>query len=135
VTVTVLTPPSDVAGPDVITTVSPSFADRATAGAAYLDKVWPGWHDLIELDRLDLSDCWACILGQLFENYCDAEDNLIMPGRQVPGATDLEMTALGFSLVADADADDSLDVTAIHQDYDWLTACWINLILGRISAR
>lgn len=37
----------------------------AAAGAAHLDKVLPGWHEKIDLDRLNIRFFNDCILGQL----------------------------------------------------------------------
>lgn len=42
---------------------------RAKAGASLLDVLRPGWAKQINLDALDLSNCSACVLGQLFGHF------------------------------------------------------------------
>lgn len=43
-------------------------AEQVANGAQMLDQYWPGWYDLIDLDTLDISECSACICGQLGRN-------------------------------------------------------------------
>jgi hypothetical protein len=50
--------------------------ERVKAGASYLDGVKPGWRDSINVDALDLSDGEKCILGQLYDDYGSALDQL-----------------------------------------------------------
>jgi hypothetical protein len=40
-------------------------ADEIPEAAAFLDEATPGWADMINVERLDLWDCYLCILGQL----------------------------------------------------------------------
>ena len=49
---------------------------RAKAGATLLDIVRPGWADQVSPERLDLSDCQACVLGQLYGNYTEGVEKL-----------------------------------------------------------
>lgn len=35
-------------------------------GAAWLDKRYPGWVDVIQVATLNLGDCSACVLGQVW---------------------------------------------------------------------
>ena len=30
-----------------------------------LDQLYPGWHDMVDIDRLDMFSCRNCILGQV----------------------------------------------------------------------
>lgn len=41
---------------------------RAIRGAKMLDKKMPGWHKFpgIDIDTLDMSSNWRCVIGQLF---------------------------------------------------------------------
>jgi hypothetical protein len=39
-------------------------AKEVAAGAAWLDKVKPGWERGMDLGVLDLNDCYNCVLGQ-----------------------------------------------------------------------
>jgi hypothetical protein len=45
-----------------------AVAQSVAAGAAFLDERMPGWPERIDLDKLDLSGCWRCVLGQLFDS-------------------------------------------------------------------
>lgn len=38
-------------------------------GAKALDKAVPNWHKKINIEELDMSNCWHCIIGQLDVNY------------------------------------------------------------------
>lgn len=49
---------------------------RAKIGATILDVFRPGWADEIDLDRLDLADCYSCVLGQMFGEYGEGADQL-----------------------------------------------------------
>lgn len=49
--------------------VSTSVAARVEAGAAVMDSRVPGWADQIDLDRLDLSSNYRCVLGQTYGSY------------------------------------------------------------------
>jgi hypothetical protein len=42
---------------------------RAKVGALLLDVIQPDWFNKIDLDRLNLRDASACVLGQLFGEY------------------------------------------------------------------
>ena len=44
-----------------------TFTERVQSGARLLDEKMPGWHDLIDIDRLDLENTENCVLGQVFE--------------------------------------------------------------------
>lgn len=42
---------------------------RVYLGAEWLDEKRPGWWQSIDLDRLDISDCDRCVLGQVFGGF------------------------------------------------------------------
>ena len=45
---------------------TPEYVQGAAGrGAELLDRVMPGWHDKVNLDRLDMSGCSHCVLAQL----------------------------------------------------------------------
>lgn len=50
--------------------------NQVEAGAKFLDDTIPDWFERINLDLLDMGDDEYCILGQLFEDYVVACDNL-----------------------------------------------------------
>ena len=41
------------------------FREEVERGAAFLDARRPGWREIVDLDRLELSRCTTCVLGQL----------------------------------------------------------------------
>jgi hypothetical protein len=45
---------------------------RVTAGAAWLDRVKPGWATLVNPDAIDLDSPHDCILGQVFAPEAEA---------------------------------------------------------------
>lgn len=49
-----------------------NVSERVAAGVAYLDEQAPGWRDRVNLDRLRMSHCEDCILGQIYGDYWDA---------------------------------------------------------------
>ena len=46
-----------------------TITDRVREGMTWLDINVPGWCDRIDVERLDISHCRRCMLGQLFGNY------------------------------------------------------------------
>lgn len=45
---------------------------RVATGTTLLDRHWPGWAALIDLDRLDIQSPRDCVLGQLYGHYRQA---------------------------------------------------------------
>ena len=95
---------------------------RVEAGAQFLDEQSPGWHQRIRSSRLNITDMFDCVLGQLYTTYAR--------GRRV---CDLDLASsirLGFT-------------TGIRQDgliTPWqsmaeeshaLEACWRSVIRTR----
>lgn len=52
-----------------------TIPERVAAGAAYLDRVMPGWWQRIDLERLDLSSTCNCVLGQEFGHFAAAPED------------------------------------------------------------
>lgn len=66
-----------------------SVIERVRAGATFMDGVAVGWAGKIDGDRLDLSGCNECVLGQSFDDhYTSVKANL--------GLSEPECAALGF---------------------------------------
>jgi len=42
------------------------FEEQIALGAALLDVEKPGWRDKIDVETLDMSNTWCCVLGQTF---------------------------------------------------------------------
>src|SRR5678815_3539072 len=75
--------------------------DRVTAGAVFLDKEYPDWrtdlrHTIDGDSPLDMSDCKACVLGRLMDDYFHALD-FFFPGLS-EHEREREACALGFTL-------------------------------------
>lgn len=47
---------------------------RVARGAAWLDEKYPGWYSKIDLSVLDISDCYQCVLGQVYTGCIPAEE-------------------------------------------------------------
>lgn len=43
--------------------------ERVDRGARFLDEKEPGWWDKIDLETLNMKNCYLCILGQLTGDY------------------------------------------------------------------
>lgn len=102
-----------------MTTTTSTIADRAAAGAAWLDQHEPGWVNLIDLGELDLGECESCILGQLVGDFEDA----VQRHQLVP----LTAVALGFDLDPACPEGDA----GCTCDFPALTTAWRELIAGR----
>lgn len=99
------------------------------AGAAWLDRVKPGWPQLIDLQRLDMSMPTSCVLGQVFEeealhdDYTPSGYTWALDEHDDEFAGDPELdsvwqNAYGFEAMADA-------------QYPELQAAWRQLIEDR----
>jgi hypothetical protein len=74
---------------------------RAKIGATILDVFRPGWASEVDLESLDLEDCKACVLGQLFGGFdVGAEKLFAMRHTEdgLPGGVADASIAAGFSL-------------------------------------
>lgn len=47
---------------------------RVARGAAWLDEKYPGWYSKIDLSVLDISDCYQCVLGQVYTGCIPTEE-------------------------------------------------------------
>lgn len=56
------------------------FSDKIRNGIKFLDQDKPGWEHEIDLDKLELSDCVSCVLGQTFGNYYNVLDRIVNCG-------------------------------------------------------
>lgn len=54
--------------------------ENVSRGISLLDQEVPGWRDKIDWDKLDMSNCFRCILGQLFGEYAEGVDYLRVTG-------------------------------------------------------
>lgn len=94
-----------------------TIEQRVQAGAAWLDENQPGWESKIDLDFLDQSYCYECVLGQVFGDYWDSP--------LVQNATSsTRLCALGFASKA----------FSTSLGYKKLTQAWKDLISSRRAA-
>jgi len=120
--------------------------DEVKKGAALLDKHMPGWELKIDIPKLDMHDCFQCILGQSFIED-GAEYGLgtvfISPYGAALWKLDLlndeEAADYGFALDGirtnwdDSDADIDRKRAKWHQDWIDLADEWGQLIKDRLD--
>jgi len=108
---------------------------RARAGAALLDLIRPDWATEINVLRLDLSDCEACILGQLYGKYYTGAEKLFavaktgkdscgFPTDRAWTDSGIEATATRAGFISDSKVRDF--------DYNKLTTAWRREIQRRL---
>lgn len=101
-----------------------TLRSRVNAGAAKLDRERPGWHKEINLDVLDISDCYRCILGQLWGFYGDGL-NVVLPDLSTPGYE------FGFSSEIVLYKTHKHLASTQEDEYRRLTQYWIEAIKSR----
>lgn len=84
-----------------------TYDEKIAAGMVLLGGKMPGWERRIDLRKLRLSDCYRCVVGQLFRGYFDGKE------------------ALGFC--------DGSDYGFDGADYRALTAGWRRAIRARLA--
>jgi hypothetical protein len=94
------------------------FEDRVEKGAAFLDKVLPGWENKINVKELDLTFFSGCILGQL---YGVPRANLAIK-QNFEGAAEL-----GFFLMPS----ETETAPSVLEAYAPLTRAWVEEISRR----
>lgn len=107
-----------------------NHAEAVANGAQFLDERFPGWHQLIDKESLDLQSCEACVAGQLGRSLGRSALPLVM----------LDFSPLlGFDSlccyvdVADDEADDPTD-EQIEESYRDLDREWLKAIDARLKA-
>lgn len=102
------------------TNILPAPIRRAIAGVEFLDRVEPGWVDLIDVSQLDIALNDRCVLGQLGRHlYPDCPDRLAVYQVAIDayGIGEWQMFQCGF--------------TGEFDEIDSLTAAWLILIQAR----
>tara|TARA_B100000745_G_scaffold298931_1_gene248577 strand:+ start:272 stop:628 length:357 start_codon:yes stop_codon:yes gene_type:complete len=46
-----------------------AIPERVASGSAFFDQVYPGWHNKIDVNELDVACNCFCIVGQLYGAY------------------------------------------------------------------
>ncbi|MFE7874455.1 hypothetical protein ACFUYE_29415 [Micromonospora humida] len=84
---------------------------RVDLGIAWLDARHPGWHDLIDVDLIDVASPCRCILGQTIGYF---------PG---PDLDTDQAAALGFEASTSHDG--------MAEEYEALSGLWRTAVLRR----
>jgi hypothetical protein len=70
------------AAPVITPAPEPILMSRVLRGAMVLDEHAPGWHQRIDLEKLDISSPFRCVLGQVFGHYIEGLVSLNMGASQ-----------------------------------------------------
>lgn len=69
-----------------------TIKQRVKAGAKFLDKREPGWEKKVNLKKLQMYNCFSCVLGQTDSDYDShkkglriSEDQAVRLGFQIAG--------------------------------------------------
>lgn len=105
------------------------FEEEIERGVAVLDNVKPQWYHHVDLDALNLDNCYHCVLGQLFGDFEDGVSDL----RRITGWSGGDgwqfAAEYGFSVgVMEFEDDEDLD-EATARNYDTLTKEWVAAII------
>ncbi|MEV4271960.1 hypothetical protein [Micromonospora aurantiaca (nom. illeg.)] len=93
-----------------------ALRERVELGMAWLDARHPGWHDLIDLDRLDVASPCNCLLGQTL------------------GAWDLHTVGMDVDQLAACGLDAASSHDDMGEEYAALTRLWRAAIEQRRAA-
>lgn len=96
-------------------------------GTLLMDRIDPSWFREIDLEQLDLWDCYKCVLGQRFGGFLEAVHGLRELGVDLPAGYDERfdwMVDHGFESTRFAD-------DTLTDGYANLTQLWRREILER----
>lgn len=108
---------------------------RAKIGATILDVFKPGWARSINLKRLDLSDCSACVLGQTFGDFGKGAETLFAMRRTNDGLFGYDPGAMQAAREAGFEVDVSVRSRLTRSAYSNLTVAWKREIAARLRKR
>lgn len=109
---------------------------RVAAGAALLDRRYPGWARRIHTGRLDMGDACACILGQLEDDFWSAIAKLWPERQAIRGAVlnlveSQQMIAIRHGFNTSSANEDDWSATD-DAEFQWLQEAWIEAIADRV---
>ena len=117
--------------------MSQVLLERVERGAARLDVMCPDWASRTTPETLNVGNCLACVLGQLFGHYLDGREEMF------PAAVDNEVMKHnarehGFALSVGECAviGEELDVDWVRNRdavYVELTQLWVDAIAKRLN--
>jgi hypothetical protein len=104
-----------------------TLAERATRGAALLDRHRPGWASEVDPARLDLASGEDDVLGQLYGSFDEGQDELarLDPDRSAWVSRERWAAEYGFDLPQ------SVHLDREAAEYAALTTCWRSEIARR----
>lgn len=106
-----------------------TIPDRVRRGAELLDARRPGWAGELALDRLAMSSCDRCILGQLYGEYFSGMRELAAP---LPCTVRLSAAEHGFTLPNDEqDPDPEMDLAPVWARFRELADAWRSEVKAR----
>lgn len=89
------------------------YESQVNSGCLFLDKIYPNWYREINLYKLDMSNRYCCILGQLYKEYGKGLE--ILGYQEFYGAKEEDNNAFqfihGFSLLPSSSLMDNLELT------------------------
>ncbi len=88
-------------------------------GAAWMDENHPGWAMKIDLSKLDMNNCFDCVIGQAVGNYFDKI-------YQIEGVDEYE--ADDWSIEHGFNAEDGDNPAEFHE----LEAAWTDEVIQRL---
>jgi len=89
------------------------FKPMVAKGAELLDERRPGWAEDIDLELLDMTSGWHCVLGQLYGDYYDGLEHMDPDLRY--RITDFSGRDHGFTLNMWGTNDDDEDWYRLHE--------------------
>lgn len=108
----------------IFSTISRRVIERSVErGAAYLDKINPGWYRKIDLGNFSIGTYERCVLGQLHTGG-------YQHGVAVLGLTPREAWRCGFDL-SPLSRWPSWRLFGTRSGFDYLNQCWKRLIQDR----
>ncbi len=96
-----------------------TIAERVARGAALLDERRPGWAGEVNAERLEMNDCYECVLGQLFGGFIDGWAALDLDDKDTPDC--------GF------EAESHHNPPSHNPEYAALKAAWLAEIAARLE--
>ena len=105
---------------------------RVVAGAQLRDEYFPGWEKTINIEILDLINCYTCILGQVGQEMIEG---LRGSGYdRIQTDLDIDPREYGFSLGREfLDRNDDLYAETRNAGWSFLGETWIDLIKTRFD--
>ena len=112
-------------------TINQCIEQRVQRGVKLLDEYDPDWFKQINLEKLDLSNCHECLLGQLFKSFGhgvdiffkEVEDSVEYPMYNGEYRESVEHGFAGY-------VRDACDVPLMRY-YQYLTDAWKQVIIER----